>query len=200
MSEIKTFLFECGVRRVQYFIAKNNLPSVSIHEHSPKKWKFDCCGYYDNNQIHICLKACAHPCSELQYRNYNWPGSTVDRTSFGVCLHELGHHIDFHTSKIKGRYSGDFSTNVRRDSQEKALTGYCPNSAEWFAEMFRLFCTNHALLKMVRPRTHTILLSHWKPISNDNWLKELGKDVPEKIIKSQIKKMIPQNFSIVKNV
>ena len=57
--------------------------------------------------------------------------------------------------------------------------------------MLRLFCTNHALLKKVRPKTHAIFVAYWQPVSNNHWLKELGEGVPERIVKSQMNKMVP---------
>lgn len=44
------------------------------------------------------------------------------------------------------------------ESGELPITSYAPNPAEWFAEIFRLFVTNHGLLKQLRPKTYNILL------------------------------------------
>ena len=53
----------------------------------------------------------------------------------------------------KFSYFGDYSLKLRRESGERQITSYCPNDAEWFAEIMRLFITNHALLYTIRPKT-----------------------------------------------
>ena len=58
---------------------------------------------------------------------------------------------------------------------KRVLTSYCPNNAEWFAEMFRLSITNSQLLQQLRPRTYKLKVQ---------WLKVLGDDVPERIVQA----------------
>lgn len=55
-----------------------------------------------------------------------------------MIAHELGHHADWVRSDQKGRYFGGFSIATRKRCAEAPITSYCPNDAEWFAEMFRL--------------------------------------------------------------
>lgn len=189
MRESKDSLYMRSKERVEEFIKVNNLPSIIIQSYAPIDWKVDACGYYRQNKIFICLKHCANECTDAQFRNWCWPGSSIDRTVYGVVCHELAHHIDHCEGKIKNKYSSEYSDLVRSKSKEKALTGYCPNTSEWFAEIGRLFISNHALLKLIRPVTHKILIERWKPISNDDWIKELGDGVPERIIKSNMNKI-----------
>jgi predicted lipoprotein len=73
---------------------------------------------------------------------------------------------------------------VRGQSGEKPITSYCPNDAEWFAEMFRVFVTNPDLLRLVRPRTHREMVSAGlKPVFSESWRERL-KDAPERTLKA----------------
>lgn len=170
------------------FCKVNNVPVPEVIVVPKEDWEFDCCAYYRPTYIKICLSMCARPATERMVRNWNWPGSTTDREPFGVIAHELGHHCDVLLSTEKGRYYGNYSASVYMMSGEKPLTSYAPNSAEWFAEMFRLFVTNHSLLKKIRPATHSLLIQHWKPVSSDDWVVELGGNVPRRILANLWKK------------
>lgn len=166
----KNELLEHGTQRVQLFCRKNSLqmPELRIVEGS---WPFKACAYYRPNYIALNITKCA----PLGYggRSWSWPGYVVDRTPYGVLCHELGHFVDYKLSGKKGSYFGDFSVKLRRDTQEDPVTTYCPNDAEWFAEIFRLFVTNHALLKELRPRTHQQLRKVFYPASRHDWQSEL---------------------------
>ncbi len=63
------------------------------------------------------------------------------------------------------------------------------NDAEWFAEIMRVFITNHALLKLLRPKAHQYILQQFTPVSDNNWEQELGEDVPARIVKSLKRKI-----------
>lgn len=76
-----------------------------------------------------------------------------------------------------------------KKAKEAALTSYAPDPAEWFAEITRLFVTNSALLYFVRNRTWKILREQWRPVSNSDWQQELGKGVPDRIIRALHNKM-----------
>jgi hypothetical protein len=112
---------------------------------------------------------------------WSFPGYSVDRTPYGVIQHELGHHADYVKSEKRGSYYGDFSINMRATVGEKPLTSYCPNDAEWFAEMFRLFVTNPDLLRLLRPDTHAAMREHFKPIFDGSW-RERMTGAPERTI------------------
>lgn len=186
----KQALYLRGCSRVKWFCQANEIPIPSISTVDKEDWHFgSTCAYYRSAcGIVICLQQCANPCSEGQVRNWNWPGSTTDREPFGVLCHELGHHCDWTKSERKGSYYGDYGVSVMKQSGEKPITGYCPNPAEWFAEMFRLFVTNHALLRCIRPKAWELLSSQWKPVSSDDWRKELGDGVPARVIQTLINK------------
>lgn len=70
----------------------------------------------------------------------------------------------------KGAYWSEYGAGIAASTREEALSGYCPNSAEWFAEMFRLFVTNPDLLSYIRPRTFSALARDgWKPAVDEDW-------------------------------
>lgn len=201
-STDKKELTELGKEHLAKFCETNQLsiPPVVI---TPKdEWLFSVCAYYrpdickwTSPGINICLEKCQVPCVAAHFRNWSWPGSTTDREPFGVLAHELGHHVDWITSDSKGPYYGDYSIKLREKSGESPITKYCDNDAEWFAEIFRLFITNHALLKLIRPRTYELLAERWKPISNENWESVLGENVPQRVINSLRKKVLPICFN-----
>lgn len=85
---------------------------------------------------------------------------------------------------IVGNYSSKYSEIVMNESGEKPLTSYCPNPAEWFAEMFRLFMTNAKLLECVRPKTFRLFTDNWAFVSHPDWKEELGPDCPRRILKA----------------
>ena len=175
--------------RVVNFCSVNNIPCPGINVVSTR-WNIRSCAYYRPQTIHICIPCCSRPAGEVRSRNWNWPGSTTDRLPTGVLCHELGHHVDWLTGDNKRAYSSDYSTYVFQASgEEKPITSYCDNHAEWFAEMFRLFVTNHALLKALRPGTWKELSRRWKPISGDDWIVQLGADVPTRIVENLKRKI-----------
>jgi len=178
-------LYARGVARVQHFVHINKLPEPVIASVPTNVWSFDCCAYYRPVLgIRICLGMCAKPATAAPTRNWNWPGSTTDRTPYGVLCHELGHHVDYRVSQRKYTYSGSFGESIRLKSGEQPLTSYCPDDGEWFAEMFRLFVTNPALLYCVRPKTWQLLSNRFRLSTEEGWRHELGSDVPSRIVKS----------------
>jgi hypothetical protein len=118
------------------------------------------CGLYHRGTIYVDPPACAR----LGYGGpaWSWPGYIIDRTPYGVHAHELGHYV-----ADQLRLS---ETTLRRKSGEMKLTNYCPNAAEWLAEMFRLFVTNPSLLRGVRPATYSLFVGEGlKPVEKRNW-------------------------------
>lgn len=182
-------LFQRGIARIGNFCEANALPVPLITPVNASVWWFDVCAYWRPNEIVICLEKCATAAPDVECRNWNWPGSTTDREPFGVLAHELGHCADWHNSERRGEYFGNTSVEIRKASGEKPLTSYCPNDAEWFAEHFRLFVTNHALLRLLFPKTHALFSERWKPVSDEDWMKELGPTVPARIIRTLTNKI-----------
>jgi hypothetical protein len=180
----KKKLAALGVRQIMRFCRINEMPSPAVKIIPREDWHVSTCAYYRKETISICLEECQWPCGEAMSRNWTWPGNTVDREPYGVICHELGHHVDWLTGKERHAYSSEFSEELMKESREKPLTGYCPNPAEWFAEMFRLFVTNHYLLKAVRPKTWKLFRSRWKPVSGEDWEAEMGGNVPSRIVKA----------------
>jgi hypothetical protein len=140
-----------GRSLVGRFCKVNGLPVPDLSSTLPRGYP-DACGLYDwvkgpRGTIHVQVDRCA----SCGYGGpaWSWPGYIIDRTPYGVHVHELGHHVDRHFWHAAHR--------LRKQSGEAPLTGYCPNSAEWFAEMFRLFATNPGLLALVRPVTYQAL-------------------------------------------
>lgn len=136
------------------------MPRIVTHTGKPD---FGTCAYYRDGQIDIWIKACAN--IGLVGRQWSYPGYVVDRTPFGVLAHELGHHVD----KQHGPRGG-FRSHVWRPLDAAALTGYCPNDNEWFAEIFRLFVTNPSLFGFVRPRIADLFFAEWpKQVEHRVW-------------------------------
>jgi hypothetical protein len=162
----KSVLYSLGIRRVRRFCKLNKLQCPEFKYHSKETWHWDHCGYYRPTTINVCVHKCAQTAGEARSRNWNWPGSKTDRTPYGVVCHELGHHIDWLLSDKEGKYYGDYSIGLHNESEESALTSYCPNEAEWFAEMFRLFVTNPSLLCVLRPTTFDLMCYKLTPVIN----------------------------------
>jgi len=179
MYETKPSMLERGTALMTNFCQANDLPTPSIEMADPKTWPFGVCAYYRNHVITIAVPKCA----AVGYAGQQWsfPGHSVDRTPYGVLQHELGHHADWLLSDRKGRYFGDYSVRMRERVQEAPLTSYCPNDAEWFAEMFRLFVTNPDLLQKLRPGTYDAIAQRFKPVFNDTWRDRL-QGAPDRTI------------------
>ena len=183
---------ERGRRRMMLFCQINKIRPPSISEaDDDHDWPFSACAYYRPEAIRIHLPSCGRPCGEHDVRNWTYPGSTTDREPYGVVIHELGHHVDWITSDKKCDYDyfGDYGYGVCRQSREEPISGYHPNEAEWFAEMFRVFCTNPNLLRLLRPRTYTILVQKWKPATDKTWVEELGPECPDRVIRALERKI-----------
>ena len=177
--------FSRGYSLIQKFCLRNRVDCPEVTPFQFEEWYFDACAYYRPDPgICICISKCQNPCSEFNSRNWSWPGNTVDRTPYGVLAHELGHHFDRETGDNKFSYFSEFGREVLEKSQEPKLTNYCPNLAEWFAEMFRLFVTNPSLLSKLRPTTFSILVKRWKPLAHLDWRYSLGSNCPARVIKS----------------
>ncbi len=177
-------LYNLGLDRIGIFCQANKLVIPEVRSITKAEWHYEVCAYYRPTYIAICLDKCAGVAGVARDRNWNWPGNSTDREPFGVLAHELGHHVDWATSTVKGAYYGDYGVKMRAESGEKPLTSYCPNDAEWFAEMFRLFVTNHVLLQKLKPKTHALISKDWIPTSGDDWIAAFGEDVPERIIEA----------------
>jgi hypothetical protein len=182
-------LFERGRLRVLRFCEENSVVAPELTAVPKEDWYVGVCAYYRPTYIKICLGECQHPCGHETNRNWSWPGNSTDRTPYGVVAHELGHHFDWLTGDGKGDYWSDFSTRTLVESNEVPLTSYCPNPPEWFAEHFRLFVTNPALLRLLRPRTFRLLARRWTPLPPDDWKKAMGANVPERVLKAARNKM-----------
>lgn len=143
-------------------------------------WWYSACAYYRDDVINICLAKCAH--IGKAGRAWSFPGYVVDRTPYGVIQHELGHHVDVIKGNNPDAYWSEYSKQMREETGEKKITNYCPNDAEWFAEIFRLFVTNPDLLKQMRPLTYDRLIADgFKPLYTDTWQQRLGI-APERTI------------------
>lgn len=182
-------LFGEGVKLVSDFCQINEIPTPPIHHYQRNGWPFSACAYYrPDTGINICVTRCSQIGNE--YRCWSYPGYTADRTPYGVLAHELGHHVDLLKGDIKGKYWSDFGIMLRKKTNEPPITNYCPNSAEWFAEMMRLFITNPDFLARLRPLTYReIIASGLKPVFNDDWLTRLA-GAPERTIKAACNKIV----------
>ncbi len=185
----KIKLAELGRARVTEFCKANDLPVPEVTIVPSSDWYVGSCAYYRNAEgIKICVTECAWPTTEGQTRNWNWPASVIDREPYGVVCHELGHHVDYLQGENKGRYGSDYSEKVRKLTKEREVTSYCPNSWEWFAEIFRVFVTNPGLLRDIRPKTYAVLAADFKPVGSMDWIECIGSDVPPRLIKTLMNK------------
>lgn len=191
----KADLAQLGWDRAVEFCQLNGLPVPAFNPTPRARWVVSACAFYrpDTERfrkfttpgVNICLELCAAPCDESPGRNWSWPGSTTDRTPYGVVAHEIGHHVDWLTGEHKGDYFSEFSEQAKAASGEPGLTSYAEqNPAEWFAEAFRLFVTNADLLRQVRPKTFAFLRERWRPVGERSWLESLGANVPAKVVKA----------------
>lgn len=167
MPADKHALLNAGITLVQGFCAINSLPIPETFPRRADQWRFDECAYYRNMRIEICVAKCASV--GVAGRAWSFPGYTVDRTPYGVMAHELGHHVDRVVGLRKGAYWSEYSDDLRAATGEPKLTNYCPNSAEWFAELFRLFVTNPDLLRILRPKFYAALTEKFRPFYGDSW-------------------------------
>lgn len=178
-------LYSRGLERMEEFCRVNDLPVPPASTVPKADWHFDVCAYYrpPPEGIKICLPHCGVPAGHEMSRRWSWPGSTVDRTPYGVVCHELGHHADWFLSEEKMAYFGDYGLTLCGVSGDPSISTYGEsNGWEWFAEMMRLFISNHALLMHLRPRTWEMLLDDWTPVSGDDWVGELGEGVPDRVV------------------
>ena len=154
LGRTKSVLYSEGRSLLAVFCRVNDLTVPGVVESSTPT-QFGVCAYYRAGVISVHVAGCA---AIGRYgAQWSYPGYVIDRTPYGVIQHELGHHVDVLLGKQKQSYHSEFSTSLRARSREAALTNYCPNDAEWFAEMFRLFVTNPDLLIRLRPRTYDAL-------------------------------------------
>lgn len=170
---VKESLMARGRKVMETFCGANAVPPPEIRESDSGKWSWSMCAYYRPTRgIVICVPRCA--AIGTVGRQWSYPGYTVDRTPYGVVQHELGHHVDVLRGERKGAYWSEFSAAVRGTAGEKPITSYCPNDAEWFAEMFRVFVTNPDFLLQLRPRTHRELRACFEPVFTDTWRERLA--------------------------
>lgn len=205
-------LMRLGVGRAEAFCRLNGLEVPAFRLIRKVDWYFDACAFYRPDEsgnrylysslsdsalsakgygvgINICLEHCGRPCPVAYSRNWTWPGSTTDREPYGVILHELGHHVDWTVGDAKGRYWSNYGTGMAAEADEPAISGYAPNPAEWFAEMFRLFLSNPDLLRILRPRTFALLSKRWKPVETRDWRAAMGTNAPPRVVKANQNKM-----------
>ncbi len=165
--ESKSALLERGEILLRQFCSSNGLQIPAVRSAHADTWPYGACAFYRPTYIAICVPKCA--AIGIAGPAWSFPGYTVDRTPYGVLQHELGHHVDVQKGTKPGAYWSDFSVAVRGHAGEKAITSYCPNDAEWFAEMFRVFVTNPDLLRLVRPRTYREIRASFTPVFEDTW-------------------------------
>jgi hypothetical protein len=188
--ETKPSMLARGKDLIARFCAANGLELPAVEEADPKGWPFGVCAYYRRGLITINVQACA----SIGFAGMQWsfPGHSVDRTPYGVLAHELGHHVDLVSAIAKrGPYYSDYSIAMRARVGEAPLTSYCPNDAEWFAEMFRLFVTNPDLLRSLRPLTYAAIAERFKPVFEDAWRERLA-GAPDRTILSIERKLEPK--------
>lgn len=177
---MKMSLLNQGVKLMELFCNANciSIPPVNVVPRAD--WPFsNHCAYYRPVKIEICVDRCAN--IGTAGRQWSYPGYSVDRTPYGVIQHELGHHVDVTLGGGRRGYTSDFSRTLRAQVNEAALTGYCPNDGEWFAEHFRLFVTNPSLLSAIRPRTFAAISHYLMPVIPLSW-EQVLQDAPPRTL------------------
>lgn len=182
----KVELYERGVMLLNAFCETNNINPPEIRQAPRDDWRLGTCAYYRPSYIAICVTKCASVGKAGPAWSY--PGYVVDRTPYGVLQHELGHHIDHISGMERGPYFSDYSVKMRAACAEHPITTYCPNDAEWFAEMFRLFVTNPDLLRAIRPLTYEAIRWRFQPVHTGTW-REMLADAPDRYIKAAERKI-----------
>lgn len=177
----KADMLATGIELVWAWCEANGFRVPAVKTYEREEWRIaSTCAYYRPETIHIARDRCSHV--GTANRAWSYPGYITDRTPYGVMAHELGHHVDYVRSGVKGAYGGDFSVTMRAESREPKLTSYCPNDWEWFAEMFRLFVTNPTLLLAVRPKTFMLMVNAGlRPVNPRPWRVVL-KDAPPRTL------------------
>lgn len=191
-------LLRTGVRRCEAFARLNGLPMPGVYIVEKANWYFgDTCAFYSPERtrvpkgyiagINICPPHCGRPCGDEQGRNWSWPGSVIDRTTFGVICHEFAHHLDWVSGTRKGKYFSDFGEGIMRETGEPPVTNYAAtNPAEWFAEACRIYVTNPPLLRVLMPKTYLALRTRFKPLHDGTNWQHLMRGAPARVIKSII--------------
>lgn len=191
LEPTKRNLADQGQALVTAFCKLNNIPVPKVTWEEKDQWPFGACGFYRPEQgIVLCISECAS--IGKAGAAWSFPGYVIDRTPYGVHAHEVGHHVDWlsGTDGHKGRYWSDYSEKMRAATGEPKLTNYCPNDAEWFAEIFRLFVTNPDLLMRLRPLTFNRLIKDgWKPLFEDTWCERI-MTAPERTVVTCAKKIL----------
>lgn len=183
----KLELYQRGRTHITEFCQRNAIPVPELRPAHRDHWGVSSCAYYRPQYIAICVTECAAIGTAAQAWSY--PGYVIDRTPYGVLAHELGHHADYLKGEKKGSYWSDYGASIRRSSGEDKLTNYCPNDAEWFAEIFRLFVTNPDLLQALRPKAFKLIEKDFRPIVSRPWKRVLA-DAPPRTLAQAEKKII----------
>jgi len=190
MTGTKEEQLQRGKELVQEFCEANGLETPKTFIKPKDQWSFPkTCAFYRADRIFICPELCSN--IGTAGRAWSYPGYAIDRTPYGVMAHECGHHVDLHMLSIEGSagpYWSDYSMKMRAATKEKPISGYCPNDAEWFAEIFRLFMTNSDLLQRIRPKTYALITERFKPIIDLHW-KTVLKDAPDRTIEMAQRKI-----------
>ncbi|MCI0588924.1 MAG: hypothetical protein L0323_19045, partial [Planctomycetes bacterium] len=97
-------------------------------------------------------------------------GYRVDRTPYGVVLHEVGHHwhLTFRRPRVLAREFRDATRG------EDPVTSYAPNVGEDVAEAFKLFSSNPDLMRLVRPLRFRFLADRIRPVEMRPWREVLA--------------------------
>lgn len=156
-------LLDEGIKLMHRFCAVNTIKPPKVVVRPERRADFAVCAYYRDGTIHIWPLACA--AIGRAGRQWSYPGYVIDRTPYGVVAHELAHYVDDAHGPLGGRYGVAW----RKGTRATPLTGYCPNSNEWFAELFRLYVTNPDLLRWVRPYVYSLMHAEWQPATSRDW-------------------------------
>lgn len=189
LTEIQEFLLDKAKKDIEDWLILNNLketrqPEITLVGKMSGRY----CGLFWVTRTNIPkIKICPAKCSNIaKIPGYGWshPHYPVDRTLYGVFIHEFGHFIDYKLNNYDG---------VPKHLNEK-VTNYEPDDNERFAEGFKLFISNPDLFAKICPHRYKYFTEkmNLKPLNRGSW-EYVMRDLHPKYINA-IKKRI-QNFN-----
>ena len=176
MTEKQKSNLKTAYKLVKDFCKLNGFKMPEIKIADSKNPKGSCGISYGRNKIAGWVKSCANIAENPGF-SWSHPHYFVDRTVYGVLLHEVGHYVHnlLGNPKIPGG---------------KKITSYEPDMYERFAETMKLFLSNPDLLRCYnKPRYNALIKLGLKPVIKTNWRKTLGENINSKYVEACLKRI-----------
>lgn len=171
LTENQKELIAAAKKDIENFCIINNIAIPKICIKYENKFVGGCGWFVEGlNKIFIAPKICTKPTKTPGFC-WSYPNYFVDKTCYGVLLHEFGHYVHYLLSHPVIPI-------------ETPITSYEPDEGERFAETMKIFVGNPDLLKHSNPRRYNFLLKlGLKPSKKSSW-KILLKDAHPRFIKA----------------